>query len=334
MVGELDFERISAEWVQVLRGRRSQAEFSRYLGYRSNVVHRWESGASWPTASKFLQACESRGKDVGAAYKQFLRRGPDWLQGAGPSSAQAVAALLRRLKGKVTIATLAQLSGYNRYAVSRWLDGKTEPRLPEFLTLVEAASRRSLDFIATLEEPSRLPSVSGHWERLQALRKAAYEETWSHAVLRALELTAYRDTAEDTAQNTEQWLSGVLGISRQRVENSLKVLEETKQITQHEGRWVPLPAMAVSTGSDPETMGELTRAWTEVALQRLALRNPGHYGYSLFAVSRSDLRRLRELNLEYIREMQSIISRSQPSECVGLLCVHLLDLNGHDNALG
>ena len=38
--------------------------------------------------------------------------------------------------------------------------------------------------------------------------------------------------------------------------------------------------------------------------------------------------------IEYLREMQSIIAQSKPSECVGLLSLHLLDLcEGEGNAL-
>jgi hypothetical protein len=78
----------------------------------------------------------------------------------------------------------------------------------------------------------------------------------------------------------------------------------------------------------------LTRAWTQVALERIERHAPAHFGYSLFAVSRADLRRLRDLQLEYLREMQSIIARSSPNECVGLLCLQLLDLRADEaNAL-
>ena len=37
-------EAIAADLVRALRGGRTQAELSRRLGYRSNIVHRWESG--------------------------------------------------------------------------------------------------------------------------------------------------------------------------------------------------------------------------------------------------------------------------------------------------
>jgi hypothetical protein len=95
----LDFEAIAAEWVCVLRGKRSQAGFSRRLGYASSVVHRWEAGTAWPTASRFLDACERCGKDLAAAYAKFFWRPPAWLKEHSPSTPEAVAALLRQLRG-------------------------------------------------------------------------------------------------------------------------------------------------------------------------------------------------------------------------------------------
>ena len=68
-------------------------------------------------------------------------------------------------------------------------------------------------------------------------------------------------------------------------------------------------------------------------MQRLRAGAPGNYGYSLFALSHSDMRRLRALHLDYVRAMQSVIAASSPGECVGLYCAQLLDLSAVDNAL-
>jgi hypothetical protein len=84
---------------------------------------------------------------------------------------------------------------------------------------------------------------------------------------------------------------------------------------------------------DPELARRLKAAWTSTALERLQRSSPGNFGYSLFAVSRRDLQRLRDLHLEYVRAMQELIASSQPSECVGLYCAQLLDLGQEDNAL-
>jgi len=325
----LDIEAIAAEWVRQLRGKRSRAAFSRRLGYHSNVVHRWENRSAWPTASRFLEICEHCGIDVAAAYQAFFLRTPPWAKAHAPSSPGAVAAFLRQLRGKIKLVSLAESSGFSRYSIARWLTGEAEPKLPEFLRLVEASSRRALDFIASFTDPGALPSAKVEWERRERLRQAAYEETWSHAVLRALELAAYPTSGDTTA-----WLARVLGVDAARVERALAVLENTGQIARRDNHWVALPAPALTTGRHPATLGILTRAWTEVALERIDKRAPSHFGYSLFAVSRKDLRRLRDLQLEYLREMQAIIAKSTPNECVGLFCLHLFDLSaGDDNAL-
>jgi hypothetical protein len=195
--------------------------------------------------------------------------------------------------------------------------------------LVEAASRRALDLVATLQDPAELPSAKARWMRLQSLRRAAYEEIWSHAVLRALELEDYGG-----CHDLVSWLSKALGITGPQVARALGVLQSTGQVSRQGERWVPLPTTSVTTGGDPKLLGVLTRAWTNIAIERLAKHEPGHFGYSLFAISRSDLRRLRELHGDYLREMQAIIANSQPNECVGLLCLQLLDLRrGEGNAL-
>jgi hypothetical protein len=326
---ELDFNAIAAECVRALRGKRSQAAFSRRLGYQSSVVHRWESRQAWPTAARFLEVCERSGKDVGAAFTAFFLRAPSWLKQYEPPSPASVAAFVRQLQGKVKTVSLAQSSGFSRYSIARWRDGEAEPKLPEFLRLIEATSRRALDFVATLIDPAALPSAREQWLRRERLRQIAYEETWSHAVLRALEIPGARSAGDGGIS-----LAHVLGIDASRVERALSVLESTGQIARRGDEWEPLPATAVTTGRHPATLGILTRAWTAVALERLEKRAPGHFGYSLFSVSRADLRRLRDLHLEYLREMQSIIAQSTPSECVGLLSLHLLDLcDGEGNAL-
>src|SRR3569832_3021575 len=108
-VHALDWNAIAAEWVRALRGRRSQAACRRHLGYRSSVVHRWESGAAAPSAACWLAICAQQGKDVRTAYADFFLRAPSWLGSHEPSSPEAVAAVLRQLQGKMSVVTLAKV---------------------------------------------------------------------------------------------------------------------------------------------------------------------------------------------------------------------------------
>lgn len=321
-------DKIAAELVRALRGRRSRIEFSRRLGYRSNIVRRWEAGECWPTASDFLQACVRVRPRTNEIFTRFFQRAPDWWDPVVGFSVDVIAAFLRELRGKTAIGALSEQTGFNRFSVSRWLTGKAQPRLPEFLRLVEVASRRMLDFIAGIVDPAQLPSAAGYWQRLKAAREAAYESPWSHAVLRALELDS-----PNTRRSTG-WIAARLGVEMREVETGLEILERTGQVEQVRGQWRVNRVLSVDTSADPVRARKLKIAWSEVALNRLRDGHRGNFGYSLFSVSRRDLRRLRDLHLEYLRAMQNLIAQSVPGECVGLYCAQLMDLAAADNALG
>lgn len=121
---------LSRQLLRAVRGRRSQVDLSRRIGYRSNMVYRWEAGECAPSAASFLALCQKQRVDVPGALK-----------------------------------------------------GQAEPRLSEFLHVLDVASQRLLDFIATLTDPARLPLVAEAWSRLNRVRDVAYDEPWSHAVL-------------------------------------------------------------------------------------------------------------------------------------------------------
>jgi len=318
---------VAADLVRAVRGRRSQAAFSRHIGYSSNIAHRWESGACWPTAAVFLRICARLKPERTEAFARFLKRAPGWLDPNDPFSDASVAAFLRELQGNTPLGLLAERSGHTRFSVSRWLRGGARPKLPEFLCLVEAASRRGLDFIAQLVDPKGMATISPSWIRLERARRAAHEVPWSHAVMRALELAAYRSRAG----RSERWLAAELGIDVEEVRRGLAALEASGQIRKSRGKWRVDRVISLDTRLDPVADGKLKAAWTQVALERLQQDTPGHYGYSLFAISRDGLRRMRELHLQYVRAMQSLIASSTPAECVGLYCAQLIHLSAHAN---
>jgi transcriptional regulator with XRE-family HTH domain len=182
----MDFERLAAELLRALRGKRSQQAMCRRLGARSNVVHQWERGHSFPTASRALEVAARVGVDVGQAFRDFYRTSPRWLATLDPASPAGVAAFLDDLRGSTSVVELSRYSGKSRFAVARFLSGDAEPRLPDFLRLIEASSLRLLDFIEQLVDPRLLPSAREAWERLSAARRLAYDEPWSQAVQRGV----------------------------------------------------------------------------------------------------------------------------------------------------
>jgi transcriptional regulator with XRE-family HTH domain len=316
----MDYEQMASEWIRALRGQRSQLAFSRRLGFSTNVVHTWEAQRRWPTASRSLAVAQRAGVDPRAALARFYRTAPPWLAAQATASPELVVRLLTDLRGRASIGDVAQRAGRSRFAVARWLKGEAEPRLPDFLRLIEAMSLRVLDFVAAFVDPKELPSLRGRWERLEAGRRAAFDLPWSHAVLRVIELESYQRTPHRVGSIAAQ-----LGISPEQEQTCVEALLGSGQL-EWDGSRYRVGAQFTDTRHHPEAGRTLKIWWARQALERLERDSDGLFSYNLFAVSERDYERLRELHLSYFRELRSIVAASQPAERVVLAHVSLLPL--------
>lgn len=318
----VDYEAIASELVRAWRGRRSQPAFSRRLGYKSNVVYRWESRRAWPTAAAAFRAAERAGVDLRGGLARFYRRPPAWLARADLKQPEDVARLLDELRGQTPIGELARRAGRSRFAVARWLKGEAEPRLPELLRMIEATSLRLLDFLALLADPAKLPSVAGRYRELVAAREAAYSLPWSHAVLRVLELAEYRALP----RHETGWIARRLGIPREEEERCLGHLVASGQVRRVKRHYVVDSTRLVDTRDDPERSQKLREFWARVALERVERGSEHVFSYNLFSASHADVARIRELYRSFFQQVRSIVAQSEPNEAVVLLCTQLVPI--------
>jgi len=313
-VAHMDYDTIAGELVRALRGRRSQTGFSRRLGYRSNVVYRWESGRAWPTAAVFFRAALRVGVDLEVGLRDFYRALPVAVGDADLTTPAGVAILLNDLRGSSPIGELARRTGRSRFAVSRWLKGEAEPRLPELLLLVETMSLRLLDFLAVFVDPAQLPSVASEWATLQGARESAYSAPWSHAVLRVLELEEYRALQ----RHVPGFIAHRIGIPEEEETRCLELLARTRQIRKVRRKWVVDEARMVDTRADPERSLQVRLWWTRTAVERIERHAEHTLSYNLFSVSRADYERIKELYRSFFAQMRAIIADSAPNERVVL----------------
>lgn len=319
----MDFDRLARDLLRALRGRRSQTAFSRRLGYASNVAYAWEAGRRSPTAAEALRAAERAGVDVKAALGRFYRTPPAWLEAVDPTSPAGVATLLRDLRGDTPVVQLAATSGLSRFAVARALAGETEPKLPDFLRLVEAGSLRVLDLCAALVDPAALPSVRAAWRRLEAQRALAYSTPYTQAVLRAVEIVDYGALPAHRVG----WIAERLGIPVEVEVACIDALDAAGEIRWDGTHWRPHGALAVDTRRDPESGRRLKAWWARVGLERIGADPDGLWSYNVFAVSEADLTRLRELHLAYFRALRAVVAESSPTERVVVANVQLFALD-------
>lgn len=317
----MDYERVARELLVALRGHRSQTAWSRRLGYKSNVAYAWESGSRSPTAAEALRAARRAGVDLAAALTRFYGRAPPWMEDVDPATPDGVARLMEDLRGSTSIADLARRSGLSRYSLSRWLSGQTQPRLADFLCVVEATSVRMVDFVASLVDPAGLPTLSALWTRLEARRRGVADYPWTQAVLRAIELEDYR-----AQPHRPGWIATRLHIPTEEEQRCLTFLEETGQITWANERW-QVESLAVDTRRHPDVGRRLKAHWSRVAAERVEADVPGQFSYNVFSVSAADFERIRELHLAYFHALRAIVADSTPGEHVAVANVQLFTLD-------
>lgn len=320
----LDVQAISRELLRAWRGRRSQVQLSRRLGFRSNVLYAWESGRAYPTAAQALRVAKLTGVDLRAALERFYRDVPPGIGKLEPASRAGVAALLTELRGRMQIGELARRSGHSRFAVARWLKGSCEPRLPEFLALVEASSLRLLDYLSTLIDANKLPSIAERWSLLEAGREAAYAEPWTQAVLLVLELDTYR---EHNRRHDSRWIARQLGTQVETVERCIELLARTEQIRWDGTHWALARVLTIDTRRDRAAGLAIKRCWAAVGIERIERGAAGIFGYNVFTISNADLQRLRELHQAYFSQMRAIIAESRPPERVVVTNLQLFALD-------
>jgi hypothetical protein len=326
----MDWSQLSSEWLRAVRGRRSQRAASRRLGYGSNIFSRWETGRCAPRASDAFRAAHRFGVNVERAELGFLGL-PAHEQGGLPSLATkaGVHELLLRLKGETSFVDLAARTRFNRFVLSRWFRGQTEPRLPELLELIDAMTERLLDFVAGFCDPALLPSLEGAWRTHLALRDAAFDAPWSHAVLRVLELAEYARRGK----HERGFIASRLGITTKEEDRCLSLLERSRQIEKRDGRWVVSKQGTIDTGQDPQRARELRRFWQAQALQRFDAGARGTFGYNLFTISERDYEALKKLYVQYFEGMRALVAKSSPGEKLVLFCGQIVELDGRREAV-
>src|SRR5688572_5695313 len=154
-----DVEALSRDLMRALRGASSQPAFSRGLGYRSNAAYLWEHGRRYPEVSAFLKAALARDADLARTLARFFDQPAETYQGRRASSMRTVTRLVEQLLGNTSKRDVAAQLGVDRTTLGRWCAGKTEPRLPQFLSLVQLATQRLLEFISLFADLAQLPST-------------------------------------------------------------------------------------------------------------------------------------------------------------------------------
>ncbi|MFW5921372.1 MAG: DUF4423 domain-containing protein, partial [Polyangiales bacterium] len=205
-------------------------------------------------------------------------------------------------------------------AVSRVLAGKTEPRLPTFFRLVDAASRRLLDLLSGLVDLDEVPSAREEWHRLDSIRRLTAGNPLFELVPRALELDAY-------THHRPGWLAERLGISMEEEERTLNDLHAARLIEWDGSRWCVDRERSVDTTRLDRAAGMSLQAhWAELAAARIRADDINKCAYLVFTADEETLSELAELHLRYFRELRALIASTQANTRIAVANMHLFTI--------
>lgn len=309
-------EEASSQLLRALRGKRSQLAFARRLGFRANPITDWEHGRRYPTARETLQAAARVGKNITAAFARFTPRVP--LHPAGTDF--ELADWLRRLIGKTPVSALARSTGHSRGSIARWLAGTADPRLPDFLHLVDVVTGRVPELVAELVPITEVPALQARYESARAAKRLALDEPWTEALLRLIEIG---ERASRGAHKPGSFATR-LGISSADEKRCLEAAMRAG-IVQREGSRYSTRPLSVDISGDPQALQRLRHHWSHVAGARALEPRAGDWlAYNVLSCSEPDLVRIRELLSATFREVRAIVASSEPSEVAALVNMQLI----------
>lgn len=308
---EARWRQATRELLRALRGRRSQVAFARRLGFRSNVPAAWEGGHRCPDAVELFRVCGRVGIDAAAAFRRFHP------PAAAAVSAEAVGAWLQELRGRTSVADLSARSGCSATQLRRWVGGRAKPKVFQLLMVVDALTGRAPDLVAELVDIDQVPTLAGRHHAGRTQRRLAFEHPWTAAVRVLVEAT--RPAAEGAAET----LARALRQPVPPIAEALELLLEHDLLAERHGRLEAVGAMTVDMRATPEDRRRMRAHWAGVAAERVEADAGDLMGFSLVAVSRDDLDRIRSLQRRYFREMRSIVAASEPVETCALIVAQI-----------
>lgn len=310
-------EREASQFLRALRGKRSQAQFARRLGYRGNPITDWERGERFPTVHEVLRAATLVGVNVPVAFARFAPSTP--FEGRGGK--WPIGGWLSSLRGETSLSELATRFGGSRFSVARWLKGAAKPRLPDFFRLLDAITGRLPQWVAELVPIDGVPLLERRFAAALAAKNLAFELPWTEAVLRLLETTTYRRLR----RHRDSFLADCLGIPVAEARACVTRLLAAQVLEQQGARLVVCRQGTVDTQGGQQTLHRLKRHWSQVAADRLlAPTEDDYFAYNVVSISAADLERIRERLRVAFREIRSLVAASQPEEVAALINLQVI----------
>lgn len=286
---------LDREIVRAIRGKRTQSQFSRLLGFKFNQVYLWESGRRRIYWSDLELICSKLGFSLVQRLKEFFHL-------RDPESDKIHVLLSASIKGRKK-GELAKTLKVTSSKLSRWLSGQSDLPLEAVLNVLALVHLEVLEFVDSVAGVGRIKSIEPAIARAKAVKQAMFSMPFVGAVGAALFTEEYKKLKA----HRPGVLASMLGISIAEEEAALKALREAGQLELKDGVYRMAPYQ-VNLAHDRKQFLKCSQYWSERAAKIIPRHDPKNgFGYRVFAVNEDMVKKVRQAQTDCYNAITEIL---------------------------
>ena len=303
-----DLAQLSLDILRALRGSRSQTAINRKLGFKSNQLHRWESGQRKIPWSQFVRICTARSVPI----ERILLNALFFVQPADRADLlcqQMIAGMSRK--------DAARAAGIGYHSIRRWQIGESEPNLEEVFGLIALIPERLERFVVRLTATIGVEVPKSLGRRPIDAAAVLFQFQIAGALTAVLELKTYKELRE----HSSQWLADQLGAATAEIDECLGALEKAGLVTRAgpNALYRLIDLVIDTSGADPRSRIQLRAYWYErfvaaIVSDNLKIGGRSRLSYLLHALSPEAYEQITERLRLFYNDVDFIVRADEARE--------------------
>ena len=307
----------SGELIRTLRGRRTQGQVSRKLGYKANQVYRWEAGVQAVGWKEFVAFCRICGVDLRAACVELLK-----FEGNPARSRE----LARHFLGGLKVSKFARQTGVSRFKVARWLNGRSDFTLDEVLELIERTQNGLFDFVFHLTRGAGIPRFKAESATKRRYAELLKVHPWISVLRVCLDLAEYKRLP----RHAKGFISAKTGIPVEREDDFIAQAVAAGALRWEDGK-LRINNLGTNVRGDHAVESARVRYWAEQAAEVFRVhgeRSKSRFQLVIYSASDAAVARIREETLDFYTKLRAILAADgSETDRIQVLGLQLLDMD-------
>ena len=315
----IEWDAVARELVKALRGRSTQGALSRRLGFKTNVVYRWEAGLRAATADDLLALIRLR-IDQSELKLWSFALGSNGTRLDTPPFEWAV--WLKTLRGDQSVRDIAESLGISQQAVRRIFRGDSTPSLSRLLNLIQCLSNRIINFIELLTDSSLLKSLKGMRTLVEAQMAITFKHIHAESIIACLETRGYAELPN----HSNEWIAKRLALPVEVVEETVEALVAGRGIKSRKGKYRTQDHRMANTQIRSKSDAKrLARHWTNVSMALAEERTRS--GYLVFSADQEAIDEIGRIMTEAMHQVIARVAKAKSVDRVSVLTVNMSQLD-------